>query len=66
MSHCRECHAWLPDKRGKSGDCRRKAPTKVFSGVENVGVGLTKKSYDGWPQTAPDEWCLEFVERPSP
>lgn len=65
MTCCRECRAWIPDAEGKSkgrsGQCRRKAPTKVYSGNEQVGVGLTKKSYDGWPKTAPDEWCLEFV-----
>ena len=67
MAYCKECRAWVADTKGKSagtsGQCRRKAPTKVYSGVEQVGVGLTKKSYDGWPKTAPDEWCLEFVEQ---
>ena len=62
MSYCKECRAWVPEKDGKSGECRRKAPTKVYSGIEAVGVGLTMKSYKGWPKTAPDEWCLEFVE----
>ena len=62
MTYCKECRAWVPDKKGASGECRRKAPTKVYSGIEQAGVGLTKKRYEGWPKTARDEWCLEFVE----
>ena len=65
MDYCKECRAWLPDKDGRSGQCRRKAPTKVYGGQEAVGVGLKWKSYEGWPKTAPDEWCLEFVEQRS-
>jgi hypothetical protein len=63
VTHCKECRAWLPDEKSNSGECRRKAPTKVYSGIEQAGVGFTKKSYEGWPRTAPDEWCLEFVEQ---
>jgi hypothetical protein len=63
MPCCKECRAWVPDEKGKSGQCRRKAPTKVYSGTEYVGVGLKMKSYEGWPETAADEWCLEFVEQ---
>jgi hypothetical protein len=47
MPYRNECRAWVPDEKGKSGQCRRKAPTKVYSGTEYVGVGLKMKSYEG-------------------
>ncbi len=63
MPYCKECRAWVPAEKDESGQCRRKAPTKVYSGREYVGVGLKMKSYEGWPETAADEWCCEFVEQ---
>ena len=59
MANCSDCLLWDGPPQGGMGTCRRYAPR---AGWQKDPTSLADVR---WPRTFDDEWCGEWVPRPS-
>lgn len=62
---CSSCRAWVPmqSQHAEVGRCHRRAPL-VIHGPETAELEAYTDTV--WPETAPDEFCCEWLSREAP
>jgi hypothetical protein len=68
MEQCGGCRFWLnwDSEMTNLGECHRYPPRMATVHRVDAGEALTRTlrpEGGGWPLTAPDDWCGEFLPR---